>query len=99
MHGPSMWSTTTEIFSQSVHVALREKCNLSAHPFSLKTHLISARFGRSLRPNQSGIHCTDRIVVRKESTVAVSPGVIERIEVSTRTVATDCPESDGRVES
>jgi len=93
-----MWSTATEIFSQSVHVALREKCNLSAHPFSLKTHLISARFGRSLRTNQSGIHCTDRIVLLKETTVTLSPGVIERIEVSTRTVPTDFPESDGTLE-
>ena len=34
----------------------------------------------------------------KELTVTLSPGVIERIEVSTRTVPTDFPESDGTLE-
>ncbi len=47
---------------------------------------------------QSGVHCTESVALPKETIVTLSRLAIERIEVSTHTVPTDFPESDGTLE-
>lgn len=47
---------------------------------------------------QSGVHCTHYIALPKEVIITSSRIAIERIEVSTHTLPTDFPESDGTLE-
>ena len=73
-------------------------CDLPAHPFRIKPHLYIVRFECALQRINT-VFTASRFISHSKGAGVTLPRVeIDRIEVSTYTVPTDLPESDGTLE-